>query len=172
MDTKIIKYIVYTVVMSIVYIIINNMNNKKQLVETGSEEQKMYIVKAPSILKGMFGAWFCMGLIMFCVFLVLKLKNNPTATMGHLVFAMVICSIGVVGMILSTTWRIEVSGDKMLIHRLFRSQIEVQMSEIERIEIGKKDEMRLYANGKKITTIDPFSINYGALKRDLEKYGR
>ena len=172
MDTKIIKYIVYTVTMSIAYVIINNMNNREQLAETERDKQKIYIVKAPGILKGMFFFWFCLGLIMFSVFLFFRLKNNPTVTNGHLGIAMFACGVGVVGMILSTTWRIEVSGDKMLIHRLFRSQIEIQMSEIERVEIGKKNEMRLYADGKKITTVDPFSINYGALKRDLEKYGR
>ncbi len=172
METKIIKYIVYTITMSITYAIINNMNKKKQFVENDEAEQETYIVRTPEILKGVFGAWFFLGIIMFCLFLFLKLKNNPTVTNGHLVLAMVACGIGVVGMTLSTTWRIEVNKDKMLIHRLLRSKIEIRMTEIERVEIGKKDEMVLYAYGKRITIVDPFCIHYGALKRDLKKCGR
>lgn len=170
MNIKITKMIIYMITMSIIYVIISNLNNKKQILLNNENEQDIYIVKAPSALKGVSFVIFCVGWIAFFVFLIFKLKNSSTVTYGHFIFASVFASIGLAGMILSTTWRIEVNRTDMIIHRLCRFKIEIQMSEVERIEVGKKGEMMLYVDGKKITTIDPFSENYDVLKRNLEKY--
>ena len=58
----------------------------------------------------------------------------------------------------------------MEIQRLFRKSIVLQISEIERVEIGKKNQLLLYASGKKLITIDFLTENYEYLEETLRDY--
>ena len=175
----VVVWLIGVIIMVITTSIIDRLNDKKKQAMTAREEQDrekqeqgIYTVKVPEILIGMFQFWIGLGIVMFITFSIFKLKNNPTVTDGHIHIAIFAISVGVIGTILSKRWRIEVNGSEMVIHRLFRPKIKVHMSEIERAEIGKKGEMRLYAHGKKITTVDLLCIGRAALRRDLEKYGK
>ena len=56
--------------------------------------------------------------------------------------------------------------------RLFRKSIVLQISEIERVEIGKKNQLLLYASGKKLITIDFLTENYEYLEETLKRNGK
>ena len=60
----------------------------------------------------------------------------------------------------------------MEIQRLFRKSIVLQISEIERVEIGKKNQLLLYASGKKLITIDFLTENYEYLEETLKRNGK
>ena len=60
----------------------------------------------------------------------------------------------------------------MEIQRLFRKSIVLQISEIERVEIGKKNQLLLYASVKKLITIDFLTENYEYLEETLKRNGR
>lgn len=165
-------WLVSVIILAITNSIIGSLKDKKKQAITERKEQGIYTVKVPEILIGMFKMWIGLGIVLFITFSAFKLKNNPTVTTGHIIFALVIIGIGVVGAVLPAKWKIEVNGSEMIIHRLFRSKIKVHMSEIERMEIGKKGEMRLYLHGKKITTVDPMCSGRVALERDLKRYGK
>ncbi len=72
-----------------------------------------------------------------------------------------VMAIGLLGIIRASKWKIAVNGNQMEIQRLFRKSIVLQISEIERVEIGKKNQLLLYASGKKLITIDFLTENYG-----------
>ena len=70
---------------------------------------------------------------------VFKLQNNPTVTNGHLWMCLGVMAIGLLGIIRASKWKIAVNGNQMEIQRLFRKSIVLQISEIERVEIGEKE---------------------------------
>nr|WP_278360730.1 DUF6560 family protein [[Ruminococcus] torques] len=71
-----------------------------------------------------------------------------------------VMAIGLLGIIRASKWKIAVNGNQMEIQRLFRKSIVLQISEIERVEIGKKNQLLLYASGKKLITIDFLTGDY------------
>ena len=68
--------------------------------------------------------------------------------------------------------QMEDRGKRMEIQRLFRKSIVLQISEIERVEIGKKNQLLLYASGKKLITIDFLTENYEYLEETLKRNGK
>lgn len=43
---------------------------------------------------------------------------------------------------------------------------------LEKAKIGSKGEVTIYYNGKKMTKVDPLSVNYDKLCDSLVKYGK
>lgn len=82
-----------------------------------------------------------------------------------------VMAIGLLGIIRASKWKIAVNGNQMEIQRLFRKSIVLQISEIERVEIGKKNQLLLYASGKKLITIDFLTENYEYLEETLKRNG-
>ena len=62
------------------------------------------------------------------------------------------------------------NGDWMEIQRLLRKTITMQIAEIERVKIGKKSQMVLYHNGKKLITIDCLTDNSELLYESLKRH--
>lgn len=83
-----------------------------------------------------------------------------------------VMAIGLLGIIRASKWKIAVNGNQMEIQRLFQKSIVLQISEIERVEIGKKNQLLLYASGKKLITIDFLTENYEYLEETLKRNGK
>ncbi len=155
---EIIKFLIYAISMCAIELVINSLYNRKSITDNAGRNECM--------------AFFILGLCMFCIFFVFKLQNNPTVTNGHLWMCLGVMAIGLLGIIRASKWKIAVNGNQMEIQRLFRKSIVLQISEIERVEIGKKNQLLLYASGKKLITIDFLTENYEYLEETLKRNGK
>lgn len=169
---EIIKFLIYAISMCAIELVINSLYNRKSITDNAGQNEFHYVLKIPGALKYTCMAFFILGLCMFCIFFVFKLQNNPTVTNGHLWMCLGVMAIGLLGIIRASKWKIAVNGNQMEIQRLFRKSIVLQISEIERVEIGKKNQLLLYASGKKLITIDFLTENYEYLEETLKRNGK
>lgn len=168
---KWIKYIIYAAALGVIYLIVDYLRSRDNTVDTDPSASS-YAVRPPAALKYVCLSLFILGMIMFFVFLFFRMKGNPTATAGHLWMAAVIAVLGIAATALTSKWRIVVEGSRIEVHRLFRSEKTLSVTEIDRVEVGKKNELILYADGKKLATVDGLSDNYSRFRRMLEEYGK
>lgn len=116
---------------------------------------------------------FFMGILLFFVFLLFKIKGNVTVTMGHLWFALIFAGIGLLIMIWATRWSIQVNESEIEVYRMFHKKTELSISNIGNVEIGKKEEIVIFdEKGKKIITVDGLSENYDYFIKSLRAYGK
>lgn len=172
MTNKGVKFIVYAIAMCLLYVLLGYLNNRDNTVKNSGQDEIHYVVKIPGTLKYIYASMFFLGIIMFFTFFIFKLKGNPTVTTGHFRVALIFAGIGLGVMIWSTKWRLVVNGDELEIHRFLHKSEIFSISEIEKAEIGTKDQVILYKNGKKIVTVDGLSDNYDRFKETLQKYGK
>ena len=142
---EIIKFLIYAISMCAIELVINSLYNRKSITDNAGRNEFHYVLKIPGALKYTCMAFFILGLCMFCIFF---------------------------GIIRASKWKIAVNGNQMEIQRLFRKSIVLQISEIERVEIGKKNQLLLYASGKKLITIDFLTENYEYLEETLKRNGK
>ncbi len=163
-----VKFFVYSLTLCVLYFVLEYLNGRDSTIKTGGQNDTQYIVCAPAVLRNVYLIMFLLGIIMFVVFFIFKLKGNPTVTTGHLIFSLVTASIGLMVMVMAIHWKIIINGDEMVIHKLFQSNIVTTVSELDKAKIGEKDKIILYQDGKVIATIDSLSDNYDRLVRTLE----
>lgn len=162
-------YIGYVVSMCIINILLEYLNNRDNISKNPDQSDYNYVVKIPSALKYTYLTMFGVGIFLFVVFLFFFLQGNPTVTIGHLNFAVIFASIGFVVALWSERWRLVVDNEQLEIHRLFHRPRQFTISDISKIEIGKKHQIILYDwNGKKLLTVDVLSDNYDRLKKTLK----
>lgn len=162
-------YIGYVVSMCIINILLEYLNNRDNISKNPDQSDYNYVVKIPSALKYTYLTMFGVGIFLFVVFLFFFLQGNPTVTIGHLNFAVIFASIGFVVALWSERWRLVVDNEQLEIHRLFHRPRQFTISDISKIEIGKKHQIILYDwNGKKLLTVDVLSDNYDRPKKTLK----
>ena len=83
MGHGIVKCIVYAVTMGILYIVMESMNNRNSGGKGASHNDSHYIVRVPSALKYVYMIMFFMGILLFFVFLLFKIKGNVTVSILH-----------------------------------------------------------------------------------------
>lgn len=137
MGRGIAKCIVYAVTICILYIVIGSMNNNSGK-KRGSQNDSHYIVRIPSALKYVYMIMFLMGIFLFFVFLLFKIKGNATVTMGHLWFSLIFAGIGLLVMMWASRWSIHVNGSEMEVHKMFRGQTKVSYRILEVWKLVKK----------------------------------
>lgn len=135
-------------------------------------QKQNYVVKMPTLLKYVYLILFISGLFLFVFFAILKINGNPSITNGNFLMALIISAIGLVVMSYATKWQIVVEQGKMEIHRPFHKTKIFRMSELNRVQKGKKSELILSANGKKLVVVDPLCDNYELLKKNLKEVGK
>ena len=169
MEKTLIKFIVYAIAMSIIYIVIDRLNHRAIPAEANRDN---YVVRMPSALKFVYLALFLMGILLFLVFLFFKLKGNPSITAGNFWLSLVVSGIGLFVMILCSRWMITVEQGQMSIHRLFHKTETVKMEDLDQVEVGSKLQLILFMDGKKLITVDSLCDNYLLLEEDLKKLGK
>ncbi len=173
MGRGIAKCIVYAVTICILYIVIGSMNNRNSGKKRGSQNDSHYIVRIPSALKYVYMIMFLMGIFLFFVFLLFKIKGNATVTTGHLWFSLIFAGIGLLVMMWATRWSVHVDGSEMEVYKMFRGKTKVSIQDIGSVEVGKKEELILYdQGGKKLLTIHGLSDNYDRFVKSLKTYGK
>lgn len=169
---ELIRFVVYAITMCVIYMVIGFLYNRKNITGNAGQSEMCYVVKMPGALKYVYLGLFLLGVCMFCIFTFQKIKKNPTVTDGHLWMSLGVMAIGLLVVVWASKWKVAVNGDQMEIQRLFRKDVILQVEEIERVEIGKKNQMILYKDGKKLITIDHLTDNYEYLEKTLKRNGR
>lgn len=173
MTIGIVKCIAFAIAVSILYGVIGHLNRKKTAVSGKMQSDAQYIVTLPSALKYVYMAMFLLGIALFFIFLAFKVSGNESVTMGHLYFALVFATIGLLVMLWASKWSIIVTGSSMEIHGLIHKKAELSMQDIGKVEIGKKDAMILYdKSGRKLITVDGLAESYDCLAKSLKENGK
>lgn len=173
MGKGIIKFIMYAITMCVVTGVLEYLNTRDNVTYKQGDTRSHYVVKYPNLLKYAILAFMIVGVILLCVFSFFYLKNNPTVTKGHLWMSIIFITLSFCGLIWFHSWRIDVDGSQIVIHRLLHSTYQSSFSEIPKVEFGKNDEIIFYdVNNKKITVVDNLSDNYDRLKNNLKDYGK
>lgn len=167
-----IKSGVYAVAMCVIYLVIGSLYNRKNIAGDAGQSEVCYVVKMPEALKYVYLGLFLLGVCMFGIFTFQKIQKNPTVTDGHLWMSLGVMAIGLLVVVWVNRWKVAVNGDQMEIQRLFRKNVILQVNEIERVEIGKKNRMTLYKGGKKLITVDYLADNYEWLEKTLKRNRR
>lgn len=151
--------------------LIGSMHNRNSGEKRGSQNDTHYIVRVPSALKYVYMIMFILGIILFVVFFLFKVKGNASVTTGHLWFSLIFAGIGLLVMMWATRWSVHVDGSEMEICKMFRGKTKVSIQDIGSVEVGKKEELILYdQGGKKLLTIDGLSDNYDRFVKSLKTY--
>lgn len=173
MTIGIVKCIAFAIAISILYGVLGYLNRKKAAVNGRMQSDAQYIVTLPSALKYVYMAMFLLGIALFFIFLAFKVSGNESVTMGHLYFALIFATIGLLVMLWASRWSIIVTRSNMEIHGLLHKKAELSMQDISKVEIGKKDAMILYDKaGRKLVTVDVLAENYDHLARSLKDNGK
>ena len=147
--------------------------SQKNTVSGKIQSDAQFIVTLPSALKYVYMAMFLLGIASFFIFLAFKVSGNESVTMGHLYFALVFATIGLLVMLWASRWSIVVTGASMEIYGLLHKKAELSMQDVGKVEIGKKDAMILYDTaGRKLITVDGLAENYDCLAKSLEENGK
>ena len=162
------KHLIYALGMIAIFIIIKK-NDRAIKLSSGTADN--YTVITPPILKKVYMLIFAVGMILYGVFLILYIKKILGVTKGHLRFALVF-AIGIIVVFLACKWKVEVFADKMKITPLLGKTVTLEICGLEKAKIGSKGEVTIYYNGKKMTKVDPLSVNYDKLCDSLVKYGK
>ncbi|MCI9080579.1 MAG: hypothetical protein HFH68_17015 [Lachnospiraceae bacterium] len=163
------KHLIYALGMIAIFIIIKK-NDRAIKLSSGTADN--YTVITPPILKKVYMLIFAVGMILYGVFLILYIKKISGVTKGHLRFALVFAAIGIIVVFLACKWKVEVFADKMKITPLLGKTVTLEICGLEKAKIGSKGEVTIYYNGKKMTKVDPLSVNYDKLCDSLVKYGK
>ena len=83
MGRGIAKCIVYAVTICILYIVIGSMNNRNSGKKRDPQNDSHYIVHSPSALKYVYMIMFLMGIFLFFVFLLFKIKSRNERSSGE-----------------------------------------------------------------------------------------
>ena len=170
MNKQLIRFLVYAITMCILYAVLDIMHNRDS--GKSNVDKTHYVVKLPGMLKNVYLIMFAFGLLLFAIFFFFKMKGNPTVTNAHLWFALGVAGIGLIVMIYASSWRIVVNGDEITVHRLLRKSETVAVADIEKAEVGKKEQLILYKGGKKWMIIDYMADNYEIFRERLERMGK
>lgn len=147
--------------------------SQKNTVSGKIQSDAQFIVTLPSALKYVYMAMFLLGIASFFIFLAFKVSGNESVTMGHLYFALVFATIGLLVMLWASRWSIVVTGTSMEIYGLLHKKAELSMQDVGKVEIGKKDAMILSDKaGRKLVTVDVLAENYERLARSLKENGK
>ena len=76
-----VRFVVYAVTLCVIYSVIDRLSHKGI---SENADSSSYVVKTPKALSYVYVVFFLMGLLLFVVFIIFKLKGNPSITTGDL----------------------------------------------------------------------------------------
>lgn len=159
--------VVFLICMLIAYGWINNFDSK------GSKDCSTdtdYIICVPKVLKQVFTIMFWVGIALFFIFIFFYIKKIGNVSRGHLHLTIILSLIGLIVLIFANGWKIKVQDNMMTIYKIFFWQRSFYIDDIEKVQIGSKKEIKIYALGKAVTTVDFMCNNYKKLCYTLEDY--
>ena len=174
----VIKFLVMLVFFFITERIIHNIHKSKI---NENETDTNYIITFPKAFVYVFSMICIAGIVLFIIFFAIKMSGNETVTEGHLWFAMIFSAIGALGVLVEAKWKVAVNGEEMQIEKLFKGKQKIAINEIEKAvierqkmseEMGEKERVIVYKNGKKLIAIEDSTLNYSRFINTLKSYGK
>lgn len=166
-----IKFVVYAITICVINIYVSFLKKKNNDVNATSTSTE-YVLQIPAAFRRVAMLLFGFGIFLFAVFFLFKISGNETVSVGHLYLALVLATIGLLEIIWSEQWNVQVNGTNIIIHTLFK-KMKLSINDIADAKIGKKYEIVLYdASHKKIITIDRLVDNYDHFVNTLKTYGK
>lgn len=161
-----IRGIILTVVLAIFSAVIEvNYRSTVKFFVIGDDDE--FVVKLPSSVNWIYKACYVLGIIMMIAFGVSAVMGNPTVTLGHFVVAGIVIAIGAwFHMMCRKSCVIVKKNGLLAIHRLFRKPYEIDISRI-KYRIGKKGQIFVYCDGKRLKSVSLLSDNYNKLLKVL-----
>lgn len=173
MERSVVKGIVYIIVLFIISEITKRLKGRKKIDADIEKNGEFYVISSPSAVKYVYLAMFLLGIILFLIFLFFKIKWNANISIGNFRFAVIFAAIGLLIMLWTLSWKINVNGTELKVYKLFHLSKIVLISDIKRVEIGKKQEFILYdKDDQKLITIDALSENYDKFQKTLKDHGK
>lgn len=167
-----VRYIVYAIALCAVYAVIEHLTSRNVGIKRKDQSAEHYVVRAPLALKYVYTAMFFLGVILLVVFSFFMVTGNESVTMGHIWFALVFAGIGLLVMLWSSRWSVNVNGSDMEIRKMLRAK-KFSLQDIGSVIVGKKAELRLLdKDGKDIVVVDALSDNYELLVNSLIEQGK
>lgn len=122
--------------------------------------EQCFVVKPPSSLNPLYIFADVVGLVTLIAFTISALNNNPTVTTGHFVVSLTVIVLGLLMQLWINRFSIVVNGENLTINRLFKKQITIKVTEIDKILTDRKGQVRVYRLGRKLVTVSPLCDNY------------
>lgn len=158
-----IKAIIISIVYVALFIWMKSYKSKQN--NTVSEGAKSFSVTMPDALMIVYTAMFLFGVLLLIVFSITYQKGQAGTTKGHIIFAMVFASIGLLVMFICVRWRIHVEEEQFTVHYAFKPQKTYAFKGVNKVVVGKKGEMAIYVDDKKVVTIDSLATNAAIIKK-------
>lgn len=166
-----IRCVVFVVTLFIIELVVGKMNARNNAVVDG-ESDSCYIVRIPATVQYVGYAMVGFGIIAFFTFLFIRLRGEEAITAGLFNFAFIFAAIGLVYVLIASSWEIKLNQDQMEVHRLLHRPRQLFISEIERVTVAQNNQLTLYYKGKKLARVSYLCDNYDRLKATLEKNGK
>ncbi|WP_455717315.1 DUF6560 family protein [Anaerosporobacter sp.] len=98
--------------------------------------------------------------ILFIVFAIMYIFKIGRVTKGNLYVFAVLSGIVLLFILQFKTWKLSVKENKVSVNGIYRRKVTFTFEQIDKIVVGKKNELKVYVSGKKITTIDWLCVHY------------
>lgn len=163
-----------TIIMATVYVALYVWMNayKSKSHNNVTEGVESYSITLPKALKNVYTAIFVFGIILAVVFSYCYFNQIANATKGHIVFAVVFATIGLIVMFICVRWRIDVDGDTFTVQYVLKPKKTIRFQDVDTVEIGSKGQLVIYSDGKKVQTIDILATNRGIIEDKLSSLGK
>lgn len=105
------------------------------------------------------------------IFRIIQVLELGNVTNGNLYVCATIILIFVLMLVQFKTWKLSVRDDEICVNGAYRRKKCFKFEEINKVVIGKKHELKIYVDNRKITTIDRACKYYDELYELLEEKG-
>lgn len=164
---ELIKYYVYMIVWMAIFILITGKQKRRIKAVQKEESDDVYVVKYISTFEMVYFWNYLTVVGLLLLFTWAKLNVQPDIQRELFSFTVWYALIAILVMLFANRWSIIVRGEELEIYRFFHRRLKVRVSDIE-FKFGKKDQVILYKEGKKILTINLCSDNRARLEELLE----
>lgn len=129
-----------------------------------------FTVTPPAILKKIFGILMIIGLIFSIVTSCLAYYKISNTSIGHVIFGLVLFTIGLVVVLYAIRWKIKINGNKISIQYFLKPAKIFSVDTIDKIVMGKKMQIMIVADNKTLVTVDFLANNYEELLGYLKSH--
>lgn len=111
-------------------------------------------VTVPPSASQIIGICFLCILALFFIFIIMYLFKFGGVTKGNFYVCIVIECIFLMVLLQFKTWKLSVRDDEIYVNGFYRKKERFKFNEIDEVVLGNKNELKIYAHNRKVTTID------------------
>ena len=130
-----------------------------------------YELSISTFFKNACKLWVLAGMLLLIFFGSSIFFKQGNVTIGHFCIATLFLVGGFLMLIGANRWKIYVTEKEIAIQFILKKRKTLTFNQIEKVEIDAHKNLRLFSNGKKIITIDCYTLNYSLFIKDLKSKG-